>query len=227
MTAPFPEAPRLPSIRRALRQARSSLSARDQRLHARALTRLLGKDPAFLKARRLAAYWPADGELDPRPLLALASRRGRSTFLPVLRRASRGRLRFVRYRPGEPLDAKRFGFRIPEPRRRGHIGPPWHLDLILMPLVGFDLDCNRLGMGGGFYDRTLAYLRHRSYWRRPRLVGIAHECQRLERIEPRPWDIPLDAVATERRVYWKRAPRAEARGPAIWAQVRAPAGDRS
>lgn len=227
MTSPLSEAPRLPSIRRALRQARRSLSARDQRLHARSLTRLLGKDPAFLKARRLAAYWPADGELDPRPLLALASRRGRSTFLPVLRRASRGRLWFVRFRPGEPLDAKRFGFRIPEPRRRGHIGPPWNLDLILMPLVGFDLDCNRLGMGGGFYDRTLAYLRHRSHWRRPRLIGIAHECQRLERIEPRPWDIPLDGVATERRVYWKRGPRAEGRGPATWAQVRTLAGDRS
>lgn len=227
MTSPLSEAPRLPSIRRALRQARRSLSARDQTLHARALTRLLGKDPAFRKARRLAAYWPADGELDPRPLLALASRRGRSTFLPVLRRASRGRLWFVRYRPGEPLDAKRFGFRIPEPRRRGHIGPPWHLDLILMPLVGFDLDCNRLGMGGGFYDRTLAYLRHRSHWRRPRLIGIAHECQRLERIEPRPWDIPLDAVATERRVYWRGGSRAEGRGPATWGRVRAPAGDRS
>lgn len=204
MTSPLPEATDLPSTRRALRQARRGLSEREQRLHARALTRLLARAPAFVKARRLAAYWPADGEIDPRPLLALASHRGRSTFLPVLRRASRGRLWFVPYRPGEPLDARRFGFRIPEPRHRGHIGPPWNLDLILVPLVGFDGDANRLGMGGGFYDRTLAHLRQRPCWRRPRLIGMAHECQRLARIEPQPWDIPLDGVATERRIYWRR-----------------------
>jgi 5-formyltetrahydrofolate cyclo-ligase len=213
LTSPLSEAPRLPSVRRALREARRNLSTRDQRLHARALKRLLGKDPAFLRARRLAAYWPADGELDPRPLLALARRRGRRIFLPVLRRPSQGRLWFLPYQPCEPLSPNRFG--IPEPRRRRqHIRLAWHLDLLLVPLVGFDRDCNRLGMGGGFYDRTLAFLSHRSHWRRPRLIGIAHECQHLQRIESRPWDIPLDGVATERRIYWKRGPRAEGRGPA-------------
>ena len=68
-------------------------------------------------------------------------------------------------------------------------------------LVGFDARCNRLGMGGGYYDRTLAYLRHRVHWRRPLLVGVAHECQRVERLEANPWDVPLDLVVTERRIY--------------------------
>jgi 5-formyltetrahydrofolate cyclo-ligase len=226
LTSPFPGAPSLPLIRRDLRQARRHLSPQDQRLHARALARLLGKDPVFLRARSLAAYWAADGELDPGPLLALARRRGRRTFLPVLRRASPGRLWFLAHRPGESMRPNRFG--IPEPRHRSEpIRLPWHLDLILMPLVGFDPNCNRLGMGGGFYDRTLAYLRHRSYWRRPRLIGIAHECQRLARIEPRPWDIPLDGVATERRIYWRRGLRAEDQGPARCAPLRVAAGDRS
>ncbi len=94
----------------------------------------------------------------------------------------------------------RFG--IPEPIARGRrLTLPWNLDLLLMPLVGFDTDCHRLGMGGGFYDRTLAYLRLRRSWRRPRLLGLAHDCQRIERIEPRPWDIPLESVITECRVY--------------------------
>ncbi|MGE5153772.1 MAG: 5-formyltetrahydrofolate cyclo-ligase [Bdellovibrio bacteriovorus] len=195
------------SLRHTLRAARRSLSARDQRRHAQALTRRLGRHRAFLRAQRLAGYWPADGELDPRPLLALARGRGRRTYLPALRRASQARLWFLPYRPGEPMGTNRFG--IPEPRRRReHIRLAWHLDLLLVPLVGFDQECNRLGMGGGFYDRTLAYLRQRAHWRRPRLIGIAHECQRLERIAPRPWDIPLDAVATERRIYWRRGPRA-------------------
>lgn len=74
---------------------------------------------------------------------------------------------------------------------------------MILPLVGFDADCRRIGMGGGFYDRTLAYLGRGMRWRRPRLFGVAHECQRLERIEVRPWDIPLDAVITESGVYIK------------------------
>jgi len=206
------EASRLISTRRALRQARRALSPRDQRLHTQALTRRLGKEPVFLAARRLGAYWPEDGELDPLPLLTLARLRGRRTYLPVLRGPARGRLWFLPYKPGEPMRANRYG--IPEPRRRReHIRLAWHLDLLLVPLVGFDTECNRLGMGGGFYDRTLTYLRQRTHWRRPRLIGIAHACQRLERIDPRPWDIPLDGVATEERIYWRLGTRSRGRGP--------------
>ena len=187
-------------MRRELRAARRLLSRRDQRLHALALTRVLGRDRDFRYARRIAAFWPADGELDPRPLLALPRRRDGRSFLPVLRPGRQPRLWFVRHAPGDALKANRLG--IPEPRH-GRAGrpPTWALDLILVPLVGFDTDCNRLGMGGGYYDRTLAFLSQRKHWLRPRLIGIAHECQRLDRLAPRPWDVPLDAVATERQVY--------------------------
>jgi len=190
----------LRASRRDLRAARRRLSEKEQRDHTIALTRLLGCAPRFLSARRVAAYWPADGELDPRPLLEAAIGRGRRGFLPMLRPGKRRQLWFLRYRPGEPMRANRFG--IPEPaRRQRRLALAWTLDLILVPLVGFDADCNRLGMGGGFYDRTLSFLRQRAHWHRPRLIGIAHECQRVERIQPQPWDIPLDAVATERGVY--------------------------
>ncbi len=75
---------------------------------------------------------------------------------------------------------------------------------MILPLVGFDADCHRLGMGGGFYDRTLGYLRIRTHWRRPRLFGIAHELQKVPRIAAQPWDIPLDAVFTESHTYCHR-----------------------
>ena len=157
----------------------------------------------FRHARRIAAYWPADGELDPRPLLEWLIRRGRRGFLPALRPGRRRKLWFLRYRPGEPMRKNRLG--IPEPsRRQRRLALAWTLDLILVPLVGFDAHCNRLGMGGGFYDRTLSFLRHRTHWHRPRLIGIAHECQRVDQITPRPWDVPLDAVATERAMYRRR-----------------------
>ena len=110
---------------------------------------------------------------------------------------------------GDRLVRNRFG--IPEPSLRQHrIALPWALDVILVPLVGFDSACRRLGMGGGFYDRTLGFLRHRTHWRRPTLIGLAHECQRVAELEAQPWDVPLDMVVTEKRVYVRRPPGIEA-----------------
>jgi 5-formyltetrahydrofolate cyclo-ligase len=191
------------ALRRRLRAARRALTAAEQRAHAEAAARRLAREPRVLKAKRLAFYCAADGELDPRPLLQrLPSRRGRLCYLPVLRRHAAGRLWFVRWQRGERLRPNRFG--IPEPSRRGRrIRGAQSLDLVLMPLVGFDADCNRIGMGAGYYDRSLAFLRHRMHWRRPLLIGLAHECQRVERIAPRPWDIPLDAVVSEAGIYWR------------------------
>jgi 5-formyltetrahydrofolate cyclo-ligase len=187
-------------LRRRLRAARRALSSSEQRSHARALARSLGKQAAFLRARRVGVYWSADGEIDPFPLLGLAHARHKRCFLPVLRPHPQRKLWFLEYRRDDPLKKNRFG--IPEPRLRNRrIRLPWALDLLLLPLVGFDPDCNRLGMGGGYYDRTLCYLLRRQHWRRPLLVGLAHECQRVEILRPNPWDVPLNMVATEERIY--------------------------
>jgi 5-formyltetrahydrofolate cyclo-ligase len=97
-----------------------------------------------------------------------------------------------RYGIPEPLDARPLRAR--------------QLDLLLMPLVGFDHRGYRLGMGGGYYDATLAFMQHRRLWRKPRLVGIAYECQRVEALPHDPWDMPLDAVLTERRVPLQLTP---------------------
>ncbi|TCT20111.1 5-formyltetrahydrofolate cyclo-ligase [Thiobaca trueperi] len=187
------------ALRRELRAARRSLTLQQQRRHAASVAKRLARARVFLRARRIAFYWPADGELDPRPLLEQAHRRGKTGYLPVLRPRLNGRrgdrLWFAPYVPGAPLCPNRFG--IPEPRSRRGLRLAWNLDLLMMPLVGFDADCNRLGMGGGFYDRTLAYLRRHRAWNRPRLIGLAHACQQVARIEPQPWDIPLEAVVTE------------------------------
>jgi 5-formyltetrahydrofolate cyclo-ligase len=200
--APSPNA-----LRRRLRGLRRGLSATEQRQHARALVRILGRHPAFLRARRIGLYWPADGEIDPRPLTALPQSRRKRWQLPVLRPRPFPKLWFLGHRPGEPTLPNRYG--IPEPERRNRrLRAATTLDLLLLPLVGFDADCNRIGMGGGFYDQTLAYLLRRRHWRRPRLVGLAHECQRVERLPVRPWDVPLDLVVTEARVYGHRARRA-------------------
>ena len=191
------------SLRRQLRARRTALSPAEQRNHARSLARLLGKQSAFLRADRVGAYWCGNGEIDPSPLLQLTHTRHKQCFLPVLRPHPRRKLWFLPYRPGDPLKKNRYG--IPEPRLRNRrIRLPWALDLLLVPLVGFDADCNRMGMGGGYYDRTLAYLLQRKRWRRPLLVGVAHACQRVDSLETKPWDVPLDMVATEERIYVRK-----------------------
>jgi 5-formyltetrahydrofolate cyclo-ligase len=166
------------------------------------MARLFLSSLALRRIHRVACYWAADGELDPRPLLDRLLRYGRSVWLPVLRPGRRHALDFLRYEPGAPLRRDRLGILEPVAAARHRVSART-LDLVLVPLVGFDPACNRLGMGGGFYDRTLGFLRWRRHWRRPRLIGIAHECQRVERLVPRPWDVPLDAVVTERRIYPK------------------------
>lgn len=186
------------SIRRELRARRRRLTPIEQRDHARRLARQLRGQWRFRRAVRVALYWPADGEIDPRLLLRLHG--AKQWHIPILQRFPTKTLAFVRWRPGERLVRNRFG--IPEPARRGYcVRHAQSLDLLLMPLVGFDAAGHRLGMGAGFYDRSLAYLGRRRTWRRPRLIGLAHACQQLEHIAPRPWDIPLDAIVTEEGVW--------------------------
>jgi 5-formyltetrahydrofolate cyclo-ligase len=187
-------------LRRELRRRRRNLSAPQQRHHAIAIARRLSGMTLFRNAQRIALYLESDGEPGTSPLLARLWRYGKRAYLPVLRKIGDNRLHFCEYRRGDSLPANRFGIAEPDPRHRPPT-PPWGLDLILLPLVGFDGNGQRLGMGGGFYDRTLAFSRHRHHWRGPRLIGIAHECQRVADLPSRPWDIPLHGIVTERTFY--------------------------
>ncbi|MEO4049291.1 5-formyltetrahydrofolate cyclo-ligase [Pseudomonas sp. CAU 1711] len=188
------------ALRRQLRQARRQLSPLQQKRAARALYRQLAQHPLFRRARHIALYLPNDGEIDPRPLLHEAKRRGKACYLPVLHRWPCTRMDFQRVRPREALVRNRFRIEEPQPQaarqRRA-----WALDLVLLPLVGFDEHGGRLGMGGGFYDRSLAYLRLRKNWHKPTLLGLAHECQKVDRLALASWDVRLQGVVTERRWY--------------------------
>jgi len=189
-----------PALRRLLRETRRALSAQEQRQATRALYRQLAQHPLFRRARHLALYLPNDAEIDPRILLAEAQRRGKTTYLPVLNPWPRTRMVFQRIEPGERLKANRFG--IPEPHtNRARQRKVWALDLVLMPLVGFDDAGGRLGMGGGFYDRSLAYRSLRKKWHKPTLLGLAHECQKVDRLTLASWDVPLQATVTDRAWY--------------------------
>lgn len=189
-----------PQLRRQLRKARRALTPGQQRAAALGLYRQLAQHPLFRRARHVSLYLSMDGEIDPRLLLRAAQRRGKATYLPVLDAWPRTKMVFQRVLPGEKFIPNRF--RIPEPRiNRARQRRIWALDLILMPLVGFDDEGGRLGMGGGFYDRSLAYLARRKTWKKPLLLGLAHECQKVERLAQASWDVPLQGTVSDSRWY--------------------------
>lgn len=187
-------------LRQNLRARRRALSADEQCLAARRLAVNLAGTRLFLTGRRVACYLPNDGEIDTRPVIEHVRRLRKILYLPVLSRLSHDRLWFAEAGPKTKLVSNRFG--IPEPVvKASELVRAQELDLILMPLVGFDDKGNRLGMGGGFYDRSLEFLRHRNHWRKPHLLGIAYDFQRVNGLAPDPWDIPLAGVITDQAVY--------------------------
>ncbi len=178
-----------------MRRRRRQLSRAEQQLAARELAQTVHRHPVFQRAKSIAFYLARDGEIDPCQLLSRAVAEKRQVFLPRLNVAGERHLDFVRHVPGEVLENNRFG--IPEPPYRpAHIRPAWTLDLILVPLVAFDRHGNRLGMGGGYYDRSLEGCVRRTSMRRPQLMGLAHDCQDAGSIDDRGWDVPLDWIAT-------------------------------
>lgn len=189
-----------PALRRKLRQARRQLTPAQQRVAASRLYRQLAQHPVFRRARHIALYLPNDGEIDPGLLLRAAQRRGKATYLPVLNPWPRTRMVFQRIKPGERLRRNRFDIFEPVIRsaRQRRV---WALDLLLMPLVGFDGKGGRLGMGGGFYDRSLAYRAMRKKSHKPTLLGLAHECQRVDQLPLESWDVPIQGTVTDQGWY--------------------------
>lgn len=185
-------------LRQTIRRQRRALTHSEAAVCAEQLAQQARKHPLLLHSHRIAAYLSNDGEMDPYPLLQSLWSAGKQVYLPVLVPFSRQTLWFARFNPDDMLAVNRFG--IPEPVQRRLIKPS-ALDLVLTPLVAFDAAGHRIGMGGGYYDRTFAFLRQRQHWHKPSLLGLAYEFQKQATIKPNKWDVPLDAIATEARIY--------------------------
>lgn len=190
--------------RKRLRPLRRALTPRARRAAAQAIARRGQRFLAF--GKRCGLYFPAKGEADVLPMLHRGLAKGACCFLPVVPPAWQRKLWFTAWQADGHWTPNRYG--IPEQSHRSHTRiRAMRLDVLFLPLLGFDDAGNRMGMGGGYYDATLAYLRHRKRWRRPLLVGVAFECQRVSVLPADPWDVPMDAVITERRVRrWRPRP---------------------
>ncbi len=185
---------RVKVLRSAIRRKRAELDAGEVAAASLSISRHAWHLRALARGRRIAGYVAVDGEVDCGPLLGQAMARGRLTYLPVVHGE---KLLFAPASGPGPMVRNRFG--IPEPAQdTGCWLRGMDLDVVLTPLVAFDDAGHRLGMGGGFYDRSFGFVSRRGHWRRPFLIGLAYEFQRVDAIASRRWDVPLHAIVTER-----------------------------
>jgi len=186
------------SIRLQMRARRNSLTDSEQTLAAQRLCQRLSQHPAIQHANHIAAYLANDRELSLHPFIEWCWQQHKQVYLPVLHPFCTGYLIFIENLPTSDMRANRFG--ILEPKSTvSHLCPLNQLNTILTPLVAFDRYGARLGMGGGFYDRTLAnWFNHQqsSKLNTLKVMGIAHDCQQVEAIPTQLWDIPLPEIIT-------------------------------
>lgn len=176
------------ALRQSLRRCRRALSVNQQTQHAQQVAQHLMTCYPWREGLRVAITKSFDGELDLTASITLLQSHQVSLFLPVIQPDKT--LLFSPYQPSDPVLINHLG--IDEPANPLYTYPISQLDVLLMPLVGFDAQGNRLGMGGGYYDRTLATASERPY-----LIGVAHSCQQVAVLPTESWDIPLDLVVTE------------------------------
>ena len=184
------------ALRKTLRAKRRRVSPSERARVAKLVARNADRHLHLRKGWRIAIYVSLPAELDTTPLIDLARQRECEVFVPRIDRHSLGRrMRFIELTGQQ----RRNRLGIHEPQGSRSIGARW-FDVVFLPLVGFDACGVRLGMGGGYYDRALAFRRFRTAWHAPRLIGLAYAFQQVESLQAAPHDVRLDAVVTEERI---------------------------
>jgi len=189
-----------PTQRRELRQRladqRRALTPQQRIVAAQGLRRSLEQLPEYFTDARVAGYWASNGELPLNLVIPPLAARGQQFLLPQI--GPERQLRFAPWQSGDAVEPNRHG--IPEPVASGAWFAPFQLDLVLVPLLAFDRRGHRLGYGGGYYDRSFAFLKEQARPTEPLLVGIGYAFQELDAIDAEPWDVALDFIATDREL---------------------------
>ena len=190
------------NLRRKLQQIRRNLPAEQQQTAAREVANRLQQRLSHLHPEQttVAVYKSFDGELPTFPVIETLWQQGFNTVLPVLHPFAKGHLLFLRYTPDTPMTLNKYGIQEPELNVQ-NVVPLSDIQILLMPLVGFDNQGNRIGMGGGYYDRTLAQW-HNGYQPNLSPIGLSYNEQQVERIPVESWDIPLPEVITPAK-HWR------------------------
>ncbi|WP_019673292.1 5-formyltetrahydrofolate cyclo-ligase [Psychrobacter lutiphocae] len=196
--------------RQDISRQRLALTTQQRRTASALASRFLPKlTPRLPKGAKVGIYIDAFGELPTQPILSWCQRMGYSAYIPVVNSLGKDN-KHIRFTPvfhskliNIPTLRHNFGMR--ESKQRHYLWAD-ELDLILCPLVAADEQGNRMGMGGGFYDTTLArsyqYSSSQFLRRHPLRVGWCYEFQVVEQLDTQPWDVPLNALITPEKIRW-------------------------
>lgn len=187
-------------LRQQLRAARNAIPAPQRDAAAISLCKKALRLPYYADAKNLAFYWAHDDEINPLPLLNQSLEQHKHCFLPVLLVDPKQKLAFASYTPTTPLVKNRYGILEPELNFATLIDL-LDLDIIFVPVVGFDSHGRRLGRGGGFYDATFAEFHKSTHKKWPKLIGLAYSCQHVDEVPADVWDWQLDTVITESDIF--------------------------
>ncbi len=190
-------------LRQQMRQLRRSIPKTQQQQAAQSLARQFDRCHLLRPGLRIAVYLALPGEISLHALITKARHRGCELYAPHVINTHRRQMKFVALTADSPLQYHRWG--MPQVRfpPRGGISIR-QLDLVLVPLVAFDAQGHRLGMGAGFYDRYLARAGLQRAWQRPRLLGVAYALQQVAHVPALPHDVAMPAVMTERGMLHTR-----------------------
>ena len=181
-------------LRKQICNKRAELSVDFRQQSAQKIADTISAMKIFQQSERIALYFAMNGEVDPSLLMQYAWNAGKTCYLPVLTKHKT--LQFVKYAKDDLLVNN--SFNIPEPNlTQDDLIAPEDLDMVIVPLVGFDINGNRLGMGCGYYDRTFSFTKNSSGHQKTCLVGVAYEFQNLSQIDANPWDVPMNIIVTE------------------------------
>jgi 5-formyltetrahydrofolate cyclo-ligase len=180
------------TLRKVGRAARAGLSSGEREKASKKIADTVIRSAWFRRSKFIACYLSMQEEVDTWPLIDRALRMKKRIFAPVIEKNFV--MQFCELSSESKLIFNQYG--LPEPQD-GEIIEPRALDVVITPIVAFDDDGNRIGMGGGYFDRTFSFLKHRKLLFHPKLIGLAYSCQRVEKIAPNPWDIRVFRIVDE------------------------------
>ncbi len=191
---PEPSAILKPQIRKKMRAQRNQLAHPQMENAAVACSKLLLQTKSLIESTHIALYLQQDGELDPYPTIEALWALHKQVYLPVIEK-HRNQLKFAAYHPGSEMRLNRFGIAEPSVTEFFPIGD---IDIVCLPLVAFTEQGQRLGMGGGFYDRTLEKYANNTNLKK---IGLAYEFQKQPQLPTETWDQSMDMIVTEKKIY--------------------------
>ena len=187
------------SLRTKIKEKRSQLSSESLVFLAQTILNNIQRSISLKDYSTIATYFSVNQEVNTADLNRHLWEQDKQLFLPKIKSKE---LFFSAYDIDQPLSVN--AFNIPEPVNEEMLITAEVFDLMFIPLVAFDTNCNRVGMGGGYYDKTLSFVKHIQDTKKPKLVGLAYELQKVDQIEKNDWDIPMDVIITEKETYFSK-----------------------